>query len=91
MSFPAESMASQAIQGQLIGVPPAHGQSPFAKRWVRPTDPFRPCPDPEITGYTDDWGRRRPNIGFSGFVIRQGANLKGKGVASAEDDCRRLP
>lgn len=40
-------------------------------------------------GYTYDWGRRRSKVGLSEFVVRQGASLQVKWVASTEEYCRR--
>ena len=34
---------------QLLGLPPNSVYSYFVEFWVKPSDLFRPCPDPEIT------------------------------------------
>ena len=34
---------------QLLGLPPNDGKTRFVEIWVKPTDLFRPSPDPEIT------------------------------------------
>lgn len=34
---------------QLLGVPPANGKTRFVEFWVKPSDLFRPAPDPDIT------------------------------------------
>lgn len=34
---------------QRLGLPPSNTSDAFAEVWIKPTDLFRPCPDPEIS------------------------------------------
>lgn len=36
---------------QLLGLPPESGKTKFVEMWVKPTDLFRPSPDPEISDH----------------------------------------
>jgi hypothetical protein len=36
---------------QLLGLPPEDGKTKFVELWVKPTDLFRPSPDPEISDH----------------------------------------